>query len=172
LNNALDQLRELIRQNYNHPSICFWGIGNETFDFGTDIFSGMVKNGPIQERQLQALHALARVEDPTRLTTYASFHSEKDVNFPRPGQEPIKRTAEPQRWYTDLTAFNKYFGWYYGEPEHAGDFFDSLHTRYPEQCLGVSEYGAGGSVTQHESTDYGSPARKRSEMDGFRPNSV
>lgn len=170
-NNLLDQLRELIRQNYNHPSICFWGIGNETFDLGTDVVDGMVRNGPIQERQLQALNALAHVEDTTRLTTYASYHSEKDFDFPRPGKA-AKIVAEPQRWYTDVTAFNKYYGWYYGEPEHAGDFFDSLHSRHPEQCIGGSEYGAGGCVTQHAATNYGGPGYKRLGMESFRLQSM
>src|SRR4030095_10214455 len=27
--NAKQQLRELIKQNFNHPSICFWSIYNE-----------------------------------------------------------------------------------------------------------------------------------------------
>lgn len=170
-NNLLDQLRELIRQNYNHPAICFWGVGNETFDLGMEIIDGMVKNGPVQERQLQALHALARVEDPTRLTTYASYHSEKDFDFPRPGK-PAKIAAEPQRWYTDVTAFNKYYGWYYGEPEHFADFFDSLHARHPNVSIGVSEYGAGGGITQHDGTNFGGPGYKRLPMEGFRLQSM
>lgn len=171
-NNLLEQMRELVRQNYNHPSICFWGIGNETHDLGTHIIDGMIKNGPIQERQLQALHALTRVEDPTRLTTYASFHSEKDFTFPRPGQEPKKLVAEPQRWYTDVTAFNKYYGWYYGEPEHFADFFDSLHARHPDQPIGVSEYGAGGGITQHEAKNYSGPGYKPAEMEAYRAFSM
>ncbi|HEX9784552.1 MAG TPA: glycoside hydrolase family 2 TIM barrel-domain containing protein, partial [Opitutaceae bacterium] len=171
-NNLLDQMRELIRQNYNHPSICFWGVGNETHDLGSNIIDGMIKNGPIQERQLQALHALVRAEDPTRLSTYASFHSEKDFNFPRPGQTPKKLVAEPQRWYTDVTAFNKYYGWYYGEPEHFADFFDSLHARNPDQCIGVSEYGAGGGITQHNATTYGGPDYKPVDMEAYRPFSM
>jgi len=58
-----NQLLELIRQNYNHPSIVFWGIGNELGLGG----------GPDPASTVQSLNALARVEDPSRLTTLATF---------------------------------------------------------------------------------------------------
>ncbi len=167
-NNALDQMRELIRQNYNHPAIFFWGCGNENGDLGRPFVEGIAKYGPISERQIQALHALAKVEDPTRLTTYASYHSEKDVNFAIPGQPAISYKGEPQRWYTDVTAFNKYYGWYYGEPEDNAEFFDSVHTRNPAQSVGVSEYGAGGCITQHEVANYGGAGYQRTPMEGRR----
>jgi beta-galactosidase len=90
------------------------------------------------------------------------------VSFALPGQPLISYKGEPQRWYTDVTAFNKYFGWYYGEPEDNAEFFDSLHTRYPTQRLAVSEYGAGASIAQHEAVNYGGDGYKRTPMDGRR----
>jgi len=167
-NNALEQMRELIRQNYNHPAICFWGCGNENADFGRPFIEGIARYGPISERQIQALDALAHVEDPTRLTTYASYHSEHDVNFALPGQPPVHYEGEPQRWYTDVTAFNKYYGWYYGEPEDNAEFFDSIHKRFPTQSVAVSEYGAGGAITQHEAVNYGGPGYQRTPMESPR----
>jgi beta-galactosidase len=167
-NNALQQMRELIRQNYNHPAIFFWGCGNENSDFGEPFVKGIARYGPVSERQIQALHALARAEDPTRLTTYASYHSEKEVNFVIPGQPAVSYQGEPQRWYTDVTAFNKYYGWYYGEPEDNAEFFDSMHARNPTQSIGVSEYGAGGSIGQHEVANYGGPGYQRTPMEGRR----
>jgi beta-galactosidase len=167
-NNALDQMRELIRQNYNHPSIFFWGCGNENSDLGRPFIEGIAKYGSVSERQIQALNALAHAEDPSRLTTYASFHSEHDVNFALPGQAPVHYVGEPQRWYTDVTAFNKYYGWYYGEPEDSAEFFDSMHARNPTQSIGVSEYGAGGAVTQHDATSYGGPGYRRTAMESPR----
>lgn len=168
-NNALDQMRELIRQNYNHPSIFFWGCGNENFDAGQGFVQGIAQYGPMSERLIQALHALAKAEDPTRLTTYASFHSETDVNLALPGQKPVSYQGEPQRWYTDTTAFNKYYGWYYGEAQDNAVFFDRLHARNPQQRLAVSEYGAGGSITQHEEDNYGRAGYQRVEMEQIRP---
>jgi len=166
--NALDQMRELIRQNYNHPAIFFWGCGNENFDLGMSFAEGIAHYGPVSERLIRALHALARAEDPSRLTTYASFHSEKDVHLALPGQPAVNLKGEPQRWYTDLTAFNKYYGWYYGEPADNAVFFDDLHTRNPAQSIAVSEYGAGGSITQHDATVYGGPGYQRTGMEQMR----
>jgi len=168
-NNALEQMRELIRQNYNHPSICFWGVGNENFDAGQSFAQGIAQYGPMSERLIQALHALAKAEDPTRLTTYASFHSESDVNLALPGQKPVSYQGEPQRWYSDVTAFNKYYGWYYGEAQDNAVFFDRLHHNHPKQSIGISEYGAGGSITQHEVDDYGRAGYQRVEMEKIRP---
>jgi beta-galactosidase len=168
-NNTLEQMRELIRQNYNHPSIFFWGCGNENFDLGKNFAEGVAQYGPVSERQIQALNALVHAEDPTRLTTYASFHSENDVHLALPGQPEVNFKGEPQRWYTDVTAFNKYYGWYYGEPEDNAEFFDSVHQRNPTQRLAVSEYGAGGSIGQHEAADYGGPNYHRVPMEKMRP---
>ena len=167
-NNALDQMRELIRQNYNHPAIFFWGCGNENGEVGRPFVENIARYGPVSERQIQALHALAHAEDATRLTTYASYHSERDVNFALPGQPAVTYKGEPQRWYTDVTAFNKYYGWYYGEPEDNAGFFDNLHQHYPAQSIGVSEYGAGGAVTQHETANYGGPGYRRTPMESRR----
>jgi len=120
LENAKQQLRELIRQNYNHPSICFWGVGNET-------------SGPAADSVIAALAAVAREEDSTRLSTYASDHD----------------SADPKNWHTDVVAFNKYFGWYYGTPADFTRWLDGTRAAYPRARFGMSEYGAGASVIQH-----------------------
>ncbi len=165
--NAEEQLRELIRQNYNHPAICFWGCGNENMDAGHPFVEGIARYGPVSEHLIQELNRVAHAEDHTRLTTYASFHSEKDVHMALPGQPAVDYIGEPQRWYTDVTAFNKYFGWYTGEPEDAAEFFDAMHARNPTQPIGVSEYGAGGSIFQHEAAKFGTP---RISSERMRPN--
>ena len=78
------QLKELILQNYNHPCILFWGLFNE-------INSGWLDR---PSRMAAELHALARQLDPSRPTMGAS-NQDDDFNG-----------------FTDLIAFNKYFGWY------------------------------------------------------------
>ncbi len=166
-NNALEQMREMIRQNYNHPAVCFWGCGNENLDEGQAFVQGMTQYGPMSERLIQALNSLAKAEDPDRLTTYASFHSEQEISFALPGQKPVHYSADPQRFYTDLTAFNKYFGWYYGEPSDTATFFDGIHAKYPTKSIGVSEYGAGGSIKQHAVLPVNAP---RVEMNSRRAN--
>jgi beta-galactosidase len=121
--NARQQLQELIRQNYNHPSICFWGIFNE--------IQNPKEASPLP--LIQELQALAKEEDPTRLTTAASMLDAKENIHSE----------------TELIAWNKYFGWYYDDPEEIGVWLDETHEKHPEWSLGVSEYGAGGSLYQH-----------------------
>ncbi len=83
--NAQQQLRELIRQNFNHPSIAFWGIGNE-----------QKNNDAVTNEILATLAGIVRTEDPGRLSTYASH---------------LGDTAA-LTGHTDLSAYNRYFGWY------------------------------------------------------------
>jgi beta-galactosidase len=119
--NAAEQLRELIRQNYNHPSIIFWGVGNET-------------RGAAADALIARLADEVRSEDPTRLSTYASDHADDD----------------PKNWHTELTAFNRYYGWYGGSLEDFAAWADRIHREFPRARVGVSEYGAGASIMQHE----------------------
>ena len=120
------QLRELIKQNFNHPSICVWGIFNELW----------FKDRPDQELELvRELNELAHQLDPTRPTTAAT-------------DRPIEH---PGNWITDLIAFNRYHGWYTGRPEDWPMKLDESRSRSPAgRSIGISEYGAGASIAQHE----------------------
>ncbi|SFE05825.1 beta-galactosidase [Actinacidiphila alni] len=117
-----NQLRELIRQNYNHPSIVFWGIGNEqnTDDAATNAL-------------LSSLAALAASEDPDRISTYANDLG-NDAGV---------------AGHADTTGFNKYYGWYTGSAADLGTWADSLHTAEPDRTFAISEYGAGANTAQH-----------------------
>lgn len=121
IENAQEQLRELIRQNYNHPAIMFWGIGNET-------------QQPSADGLLAQLAAEVRLEDPTRVSTYASDHANEDS----------------KNWHTDLVAFNRYYGWYSRSLDDFATWVDHIHNQYPRASIGISEYGAGASIRQHE----------------------
>jgi beta-galactosidase len=127
--NAREQLRELIRQNEQHPSICFWSIGNETF-----VRDPKLTPADTNDRLLKELAAVAREEDPSRLSTYAS---NGDVKEPRAG-------------HTDVIAFNHYFGWYHGDAEEFAPWLDQQHSLRPDLKIGMSEYGAGANAAQHE----------------------
>ncbi len=83
--NVLRQMRELIRQNRNHPSVAVWGFGNEQYT-----------SRPAANRVLAALPALAKEEDPDRPTTYA--------HCCRADDDPLANHA-------DLTGYNRYFQW-------------------------------------------------------------
>ncbi len=118
--NGKQQLIEMIRQNYNHPSICFWGIFNELKMSGDDPSS-----------YVKELVELSHKEDPSRLTVSAS-NMDGSINM-----------------ITDIIAWNKYYGWYGGSPSDIGVWADRTHAQMPDRAIGVSEYGAGASL-QHQ----------------------
>ena len=115
--NGKEQLKELIRQHYNHPSICVWGLFNELTELG---------DNPVE--YIKELNVLAHQEDTTRLTTSAS-NQMGDLNF-----------------ITDAIAWNRYDGWYGGTPADLGKWLDRMHKDHPEICIAISEYGAGASI--------------------------
>ena len=115
--NGKEQLKELIRQHYNHLSICVWGLFNELTELG---------DNPVE--YIKELNVLAHQEDPTRLTTSAS-NQMGDLNF-----------------ITDAIAWNRYDGWYGGTPADLGKWLDRMHKDHPEICIAISEYGAGASI--------------------------
>jgi beta-galactosidase len=121
--NAGQQLKELIRQNYNHPSVLFWGIFNEILNV----------KGPDPTELVEVLNALAKKEDSTRPTTSAANMSDF-----------------PSAFLTDVLGLNKYFGWYEGRVQNLGPYLDQWHKEHPDRAIGLSEYGAGGSIFQHE----------------------
>ncbi len=118
--NLRQQLKELILQNYNHPCILFWGLFNE-------INSGWLDR---PSKMTSELSALAHQLDPSRPTMGAS-NQDDDFNG-----------------FTDLIAFNKYFGWYGNTMEDMGAWIDREHAAHPERKMGISEYGAGACVFQ------------------------
>jgi len=123
IENCKDQLRELIRQNFNHPSVCFWLLYNELTTSGS-------------ETVIQQLHDLAKAEDPTRLT--AAAHN---------------NTSDTAAWsyVTDLLAYNRYYGWYGSTPaSYFATWADSIHSSRSTDEIGITEYGAGANPYHHE----------------------
>lgn len=117
--NGKQQLTELIRQHYNHPSICMWGLYNE-----------LKTEGDSPEEYVAELNALARKEDPTRPTVAASFLGDDN----------------PLNKHSDLIGWNKYYGWYGGSFSDMGTWADRIHRNFPEYKISISEYGAGASI--------------------------
>ena len=129
--NAKQQLRELIRQNYNHPAICFWGVGNET-------------RGTAADKLITELATIAKAQDAQRISTYAS--DERD---------------SPKNWHTEVVDFNYYGGWYKGQMTDLPMMLDEMHKRHPRNPFGLSEYGAGASILQHQEPVYQPVAKAR-----------
>ena len=124
--NTISQMTELIAQNYNHPSIFFWGISNEITIAGES--EALYQN-------LTELNALAKKLDPSRLTTMA--------------QVSMVPMDSEHTYITDLQSYNHYFGWYVGDVEDNGPWLDKFHALNPDRCLGVSEYGAENILKWH-----------------------
>ncbi len=127
--NTMSQMKELVAQNYNHPSIFFWGISNEIL-IGAD-------NEPLR-KNLRDLHALAKAMDPSRLTTLA--------------QVTMTPMDSEHNYITDIVSYNHYFGWYFGEAKQNGPWLDKYHEINPMIPLGVSEYGSENIVKWHSAT--------------------
>ncbi|WP_395337145.1 glycoside hydrolase family 2 TIM barrel-domain containing protein [Novosphingobium sp. BL-8H] len=139
--NAEQQLREQIRQNYNHPAILMWSVGNEV-DSAKGF--GIQGEAPRPLALLKRLNAVAKEEDPDRPTTFADCCE---------GVGMMQTAGEQLAGTTDLIGYNRYYGWYYPNPLKAGAdlgaTLDKLHGAHPQLPLSLSEYGAGGAVTQH-----------------------
>ena len=117
--NTVSQMKELIIQNYNHPSIVVWGISNEiTMDGAKD--PDMIANH-------RRLNDMVHEMDKTRLTTMACI-SMCDID-----DEIVH--------ITDVVSYNHYFGWYGGSTDDNGVWFDKFHEKYPDRAIGCSEYG-------------------------------
>lgn len=116
--NTVSQMKELITQNYNHPSIVVWGLSNEISMNGSD--ADLVDNHKM-------LNDLVHEMDKTRLTTVAVV-SMCDIH-------------DEYLQVPDVLSFNHYFGWYGGDTSMNGPWFDKFHAEFPNIPVGMSEYG-------------------------------
>ncbi|MBQ4119275.1 MAG: glycoside hydrolase family 2 protein [Clostridia bacterium] len=116
--NTISQMKELITQNYNHPSIVVWGLSNEISIGGSD--DDLLENHRI-------LNDLVHEMDKTRLTTIAAVS--------------MCKMDDPYLQIPDLVSYNHYFGWYGGDTTMNGPWFDKFHATHPNIPIGCSEYG-------------------------------
>ena len=160
--NARQQLQELITQDFNHPSVITWSIGNE-IDFGNSIpaFVGN-KSGAVPDPLplLKELNQLAHDLDPDRPTTLATCC--EGIRYAPDTVVPITASV------TDMSGANRYFGWYYDKPSDLGANLDALHHIRPAQPMAVTEYGAGGAVSLHSDNALGGPeSRNRPQAEEY-----
>ncbi|MBQ9098143.1 MAG: glycoside hydrolase family 2 protein [Clostridia bacterium] len=116
--NTVSQMKELVSQNYNHPSIVVWGLSNEISIGGSD--DDLLENHRI-------LNDLVHEMDKTRLTTIAAVS--------------MCKMDDPYLLIPDVVSYNHYFGWYGGETSMNGPWFDKFHETHPTIPIGCSEYG-------------------------------
>ncbi len=116
--NTVSQMRELVSQNYNHPSIVVWGLSNEISIGGS--------NDDLLENH-RMLNDLVHEMDKTRLTTVAAVS--------------MCKMDDPYLEIPDVVSYNHYFGWYGGDTSMNGPWFDKFHALHPTIPIGCSEYG-------------------------------
>ncbi len=116
--NTISQMKELITQNYNHPSIVVWGLSNEISIGGSD--DDLLQNHRI-------LNDMVHEMDKTRLTTIAAVS--------------MCKMDDPYLLIPDVVSYNHYFGWYGGDTSMNGPWFDKFHETHPTIPIGCSEYG-------------------------------
>lgn len=117
--NTISQMKELVIQNYNHPSVVVWGLSNEITMAG-DSSEDLRENHTI-------LNDLVHEMDKTRLTTMAVV-SMCDIH-------------DPYIQIPDTISYNHYFGWYGGDTSMNGPWMDNFHKEFPDIPIGMSEYG-------------------------------
>lgn len=128
LDNAREQLKELILQNIHHPSIYCWGIQNEI---------GMFRDAPYMYEDLIKSKELVKSLDSQRLVTAANLYT---VKF----KSKLNET-------TDMIGYNVYFGWYYGKMQDYSKYLDKFHEARPNLAIGMSEYGVDCNIGLHSS---------------------
>ena len=124
--NCRNQLREMIRQSFNHPSIYVWGLHNEVYQ-------------PHQytKELTQSLHDLAKTEDPDRYTVSVNGYGHME--------HPVNLVA-------DIQGMNRYFGWYEKKIQGIKPWVENLEKEYPHQKLMLTEYGADANLNHQ--TEY------------------
>ncbi len=116
--NTISQMKELVVQNYNHPSIVVWGLSNEISIGGSD--EDLLENHRI-------LNDLCHEMDKTRPTVIAAVS--------------MCKLDDPYLQIPDVVSYNHYFGWYGGETSMNGPWFDNFRKVHPNIPIGISEYG-------------------------------
>lgn len=131
LQNAENQLHEMIARDHNRASVVFWSLSNET---------------PVKPARLTFLHQLAdsaRQLDSTRLITSA-------LNRVDPVAPDTRALNDAMGEYLDVLGLNEYLGWYGGSPEDA----DRMQWKFAwEKPVIVSEFGAGAPYGRHGASD-------------------
>ncbi|WP_345955845.1 glycoside hydrolase family 2 TIM barrel-domain containing protein [Mucilaginibacter sp. PAMB04168] len=137
--NSKNMQVEMIRQNFNHPSLIIWAYMNEV------LLRLPYANGSVERQtylknvaQLaQQLEDLTRKEDPYRYTMIPNHGSFELYN--NAGLTKIPK----------IVGWNLYQGWYGGDLNGFAQYLDRHHKDLPDKPLIVTEYGADADPRVH-----------------------
>jgi beta-galactosidase len=160
--NTEQQVIEMIKQNYNHPSIIAWGLQNELGAFGGYIPRSKLS---IDEQFHQATNLMQRLVkkakklDPERMTAQAIMGMPKIKELPLTPQVVQQLDWSSNQGgkhknkvikFIDIPSLNFYFGWYTPTISDLNTALTNIHKNYPDALIGLSEYGAGANPSQHQ----------------------
>lgn len=134
-------LKEMIRQHYNHPSVILWGYMNEILLRLNAEFKGSAAESAVSRTLALAgeMEQIVRQEDSRRNTAMA-VHGSDDYN-------KVGLTSIPQ-----VVGWNLYQGWYGGRLANFEQFLDRQQQEHPTHPVIVSEWGAGSDLRLHSSS--------------------
>jgi beta-galactosidase len=124
--NAKQQLTELIRQNYNHPSIYVWGVHNEVYGKTPGDYAAVLT---------RELNDIVKTEDPDRYSVSVSGYGEMN---------------RPTNLNTDIQGMNRYYGWYEGKTPDLEGWVKGLEEQFPGHVVMLAEYGAEANIDQNQ----------------------
>ncbi|MGA7965855.1 MAG: glycoside hydrolase family 2 TIM barrel-domain containing protein, partial [Gammaproteobacteria bacterium] len=138
-NNCEHMMTEMIRQNFNHPSVIIWAYMNEV------LLVPRFRHDPARQKiyfkhvydLAEKLETLARKEDPFRYTMIP-FHDYFDIYY------KTGLTSVPM-----IDGWNQYEGWYGHDITGVQRFLDRAHKLIPDKPIFVTEYGAGADPRLH-----------------------
>jgi beta-glucuronidase len=119
---AKQQIREMIEESGNHPSIFAWSVCNE---------SATATPGGIA--YFRAMRDLIREIDPGRFVSYA------DDKLPE-----LSRAQDSAANDADFLMMNQYFGSWHGREEDLSASLDKIDRMFPHKTVIISEFGLAG----------------------------
>ncbi len=138
--NCETMAKEMVYQNYNHPSMVAWAYMNEVL-----LDNSPWQNGDMSKEEYYqtvtdcawAINNALREADPSRPTMIPCDGDRKKYLESGIGEIP------------DILGFNLYYGWYYSSFDKLGPALDKIHDAFPGKALIISEYGADADSRLH-----------------------
>jgi beta-galactosidase len=116
--NGLEQLREMIARERNHPCVFSWGLCNEVDG-----------QNPVAQEFVRRMLREAKRLDPGRLCSYASNSLQGTPERDVAGE-------------MDFIEWNEYYEtWFGGDPEAMRKNLEAIHRAFPDKPVVISEYG-------------------------------
>jgi beta-glucuronidase len=124
---AQQQMREMIEEAGNHPSIFAWSVCNES---ATGTPGGVA--------YFHAMREFIRKIDPGRYVTYA------DDNLPK-----LDRAEDSAANEADFLLMNQYFGSWHGPADALSGALDKVDRMFPHKMVIISEFGLAGIFSKY-----------------------